>query len=96
MTTFGTRQGSLLNYFSDEGYMSDKKHKSKRDLAWLTDDKELISINEMSDTHLLGVITLLRRRIMLWKLETGKTSVSALTLRYMEDEAKDRGLNHEP
>jgi hypothetical protein len=76
--------------------MDDKKRKSNRDLAWLTDDKRLISVNEMSDTHLLNVIALLRRRIMLWKLETGKTSVSALTLRYMEDEAKDRGLNHEP
>lgn len=29
------------------------------------------------------------------KLHSGQTSLSLLTLRYMEDEANDRGLNYE-
>ena len=28
-------------------------------------------------------------------LQSGQTSLSLLSLRYMEDEANDRGLNHE-
>ena len=29
------------------------------------------------------------------KLQSGQTSLSLLSLRYMEDETNDRGLNHE-
>ena len=52
-------------------------------------------INMMSDNHLLNSINLLRRNIMMTKLLSGQTSLSLLSLRYMEDEANDRGLNHE-
>ena len=37
---------------------------------------------------------MLRRTIMMAKLQSGQTSLSLLSLRYMEDEANDRGLNH--
>jgi hypothetical protein len=76
--------------------MDDKKWKSKRNLAWMTSEGKMVSVNEMSDTHLLNSIALLRRRITTLKLQTGQISLSLLSLRYMEDEAKDRGLNHEP
>lgn len=36
-----------------------------------------------------------RRNIVMAKLHHGQTSLSLLTLRYLEDEANDRGLNHE-
>ena len=55
----------------------------------------MVSINMMSDNHLLNSINLLRRNIMMTKLQSGQTSLSLLSLRYMEDEANDRGLNHE-
>ena len=55
----------------------------------------MVTINMMSDNHLLNSIDLLRRNIMLTKLRSGQTSLSLLSLRYMEDEANDRGLNHE-
>ena len=55
----------------------------------------MVPINMMSDKHLLNSINLLRRNIMLTKLQTGQTSLRLLSLRYMEDEANDRGLNHE-
>lgn len=54
----------------------------------------MVPINMMSDNHLLNSINLLRRNIMMAKLQTGQTSLSLLSLRYMEDEANDRGLNH--
>ncbi len=49
----------------------------------------------MTDSHLLNAIKTLRRNIMTAKLQSGQTSLSLLSLRYMEDEANDRGLNHE-
>ena len=49
----------------------------------------------MTDSHLLNAIKALRRNIMMAKLQSGQTSLSLLSLRYMEDEANDRGLNHE-
>ena len=68
---------------------------SDRYLAWATVDGVMISVNEMSDQHLLNCINLLRRRIAGAKLATGKTSCSLLTLRYLEDEANERGIQHE-
>ena len=61
----------------------------------MTKSEGMVNINLMSDNHLLNLITLLRRHIMMMKLQTGQTSLSLLSLRYMEDEANDRGLNHE-
>ncbi len=52
-------------------------------------------VNMMSDTHLPNSINMLRRTIMMTKLQSGQTSLSLLSLRYMEDEVNDRGLNHE-
>ena len=49
----------------------------------------------MTDSHLLNAIKALRRNIMTAKLQSGFTSLSLLSLRYMEDEANDRGLDHE-
>lgn len=49
----------------------------------------------MSDDHLLHSINLLRRNILMAKLQYGQISLSLLSLRYLEDEANDRGLNHE-
>lgn len=61
----------------------------------MTKSEGMVNINLMSDNHLLNSIALLRRNIMMTKLQTGQTSLSLLSLRYMEDEANDRGLNHE-
>ena len=49
----------------------------------------------MSDSHLENAIDHLRRNIVMAKLQYGQTSLSLLALRYLEDEANDRGLNHE-
>lgn len=49
-------------------------------------------VNEMSDDHLMNSINLSRRRIMAAKLATGRVSLSILSLDYMIDEARDRGL----
>lgn len=68
---------------------------SDRSLGWMTKAEGMVNINLMSDNHLLNSIALLRRNIMMTKLQTGQTSLSLLSLRYMEDEANDRGLNHE-
>lgn len=68
---------------------------SDRDLAWATKDGELIAINEMEDQHLVNCINLLRRKIAGAKLVFGKTSLSLLTLQYLEAEANERGLDHE-
>lgn len=68
---------------------------SDRSLGWITKSEGMVNINLMSDNHLLNSIALLRRNIMMTKLQTGQTSLSLLSLRYMEDEANDRGLNHE-
>lgn len=68
---------------------------SDRSLGWMTKSEGMVNINLMSDNHLLNSIALLRRNIMMTKLQTGQTSLSLLSLRYMEDEANDRGLNHE-
>lgn len=67
---------------------------SDRDLAWATSNRELISVNEMEDQHLISCINLLRRRIAGTKLAFGKTSLSLLTLQYLEAEANERGLDH--
>ena len=61
----------------------------------MTKAGEMVPINLMSDNHLLNSINMLRRNIMTAKLQSGQTSLSLLSLRYMEDEANDRGLNHE-
>lgn len=68
---------------------------SDRSLGWITKTEGMVNINLMSDNHLLNSIALLRRNIIMTKLQTGQTSLSLLSLRYMEDEANDRGLNHE-
>lgn len=49
----------------------------------------------MSDSHLENAIDHLRRSIVMAKLQHGQTSLSLLSLRYLEDEANDRGLIHE-
>ena len=61
----------------------------------MTRTEGMVNTNLMSDNRLLSAIALLRRNIMMTKLQTGQTSLSLLSLRYMEDEANDRGLNHE-
>lgn len=65
---------------------------SDRHLGWKTKDGDMFPINTMSDGHLLNAIGLLNSQIMQAKLVSGVTSTSILTLRYMEDEADDRGL----
>lgn len=67
---------------------------SDRDLAWATKEGELIAVNEMEDQHLVNCINLLRRKITGAKLVFGKTSLSLLTLQYLEAEANKRGLDH--
>ena len=85
----------------DETFMAEKRTPppgrtaSDRSLGWMTKSEGMVNINLMSDNHLLNSIALLRRNIMMTKLQTGQTSLSLLSLRYMEDEANDRGLNHE-
>ena len=49
----------------------------------------------MSDSHLKNAINHLRRNIVMAKLQHGQTSLSLLSLRYLEYEANDRGLIHE-
>ena len=71
------------------------KTASDRSLGWMATTGRIVPINMMSDNHLLNSINLLRRNIMMTKLQSGQTSLSLLSLRYMEDEANDRGLNHE-
>ena len=71
------------------------KTASDRSLGWMTESEGTVNINLMSDNHLLNSIALLRRDVVMTKLLTGQTSLSLLSLRYMEDEANDRGLNHE-
>lgn len=66
-----------------------------RTLAWATKEQELVAVNEMEDQHLINCINLLRRKIAGAKLMFGKTSLSLLTLQYLEAEANDRGLDHE-
>lgn len=68
---------------------------SDRDLAWATREGEMVCVNEMEDQHLINCINLLRRKIAGAKLVFGKTSLSLLTLQYLEAEANERGLNHE-
>ena len=68
---------------------------SDRTLSWVTADAKPVPVNAMSNAHLLNSINLLRRIIMETKLVTGQTSLGLLSLRYLEDEANDRGLNHE-
>lgn len=61
----------------------------------MTKNGEHIQVCNMNDGHLLNIIALLRRKIMLAKLQTGVTSLSFLSLRYLEEEAESRGLKHE-
>ena len=61
----------------------------------MTKSEGMVSINMMSNNHLLNSIALVRRNIMMAKLQTGQTSIKLLSLRYLEDETNDRGLNHE-
>ena len=67
---------------------------SDRSLGWMSKTGGMVTVNMMSDNHLLNSINMLRRTIMMAKLQSGQTSLSLLSLRYMEDEANDRGLNH--
>ena len=64
----------------------------RRTLGWATRDGTLVSVCDMSDTHLLATIQLITHRIMAAKMVSGITSVSILALEYMNAEAKDRGL----
>lgn len=68
---------------------------SDRSLGWMTKTEGMVPVNMMSDSHLKNAIEHLRRNIVMAKLQHGQTSLSLLSLRYMEDEANDRGLNHE-
>lgn len=68
---------------------------SDRGLAWATKDRGFVCVNMMSDSHLKNAIDHLRRNIIMAKLQYGQTSLSLLSLRYLEDEANDRGLIHE-
>lgn len=61
----------------------------------MTKDGDMKQVCDMSDGHRLNSIALLRRKIMLTKLQTGTTSLSILSLRYLEDEAKTRGLSYD-
>lgn len=61
----------------------------------MTKDGEHIQVCNMGNRHLLNTINLLRRKIVLAKLQTGVTSLSFLSLRYLEEEAESRGLKHE-
>jgi hypothetical protein len=69
--------------------------RTERYLAWATKEGEMVEVRDMSDPHLLNTISLLRRKIAGAKLAFGKTSCSLLTLRYLEDEANERGLKHD-
>ena len=68
---------------------------SDRSLGWMTKAEGMVAVNMMSDNHLKNAIDHLRRNIVMAKLQHGQTSLSLLSLRYLEDEANDRGLNHE-
>ena len=68
---------------------------SDRSLGWRTAENELVAVNMMADSQLMNAIKTLRRNIMVTKLQSGQISLSLLSLRYMEDEANDRGLHHE-
>ena len=72
-----------------------RKPETERTLGWRTKDGGLIQVNNMENSHLLNSISMLRRKIMLTKLQTGVTSLSILSLRYLEAEANDRGLKHD-
>ena len=61
----------------------------------MTKAEGMVPANMMSDAHLLNSINMLRRNIVMTKLQSGQTSLRLLSLRYMEDEAHDRGLHHE-
>lgn len=67
----------------------------KNTLGWMTKDGELKRVCDMDDNHLLNSIALLRRKIAFTKLQTGVTSLSVLSLQYLEKEAEHRGPNHE-
>ena len=68
---------------------------SDRNLSWMTKAEGMVAVNMMSDNHLKNAIDHLRRNIVMAKLQHGQTSLSLLSLRYLEGEATDRGLNHE-
>ena len=55
----------------------------------------MVCVNMMSDSHLKNAIEHLRRNIVMAKLQHGQTSLSLLSLRYLENEANDRGLIYE-
>lgn len=63
-----------------------------RDLGWITSGSDMVRICDMEDSHLINSIRLYTRRIMAAKMVSGITSVSTLILDYMNQEAKDRGL----
>ena len=90
-----TTRGAGVNSKAEKRTPPPGRTASDRSLGWMTKSEGMVNINLMSDNHLLNSIALLRRNIMMTKLQTGQTSLSLLSLRYMEDEANDRGLNHE-
>ena len=65
-----------------------------RSLGWADPKLELIiPVCDMEDEYLITAITHLRSKILAVRVTSGVTSLSLLTLNYLIDEAKDRGLN---
>lgn len=66
----------------------------KRALGWADPKLGLIiPVCDMEDEYLITAITHLRSKILAVRVTSGVTSLSLLTLNYLIDEAKDRGLN---
>lgn len=68
---------------------------SKRTLSWRTQNGDLERVCDMPDERLLEVHARLRLAIIKHKLTTGHTSLSQLTLDYLEEEIAERGIVHE-
>lgn len=66
----------------------------KRALGWADPKLELtIPVCDMEDDYLLAAIIRLRSKILAVRVTSGVTSLSLLTLNYLIDEARDRGIN---
>lgn len=70
-----------------------KRPKTNNDLAWVTSSGETISVNELGDQHLINCIALMRRSLAKQRLLTGKLNVKVLVLKYLEQEATERGID---
>ena len=66
--------------------------RSDRALGWVGKDGTFTPVCDMTDEHLINATDYIRRKIMSAKLATGITSLSMLTLQYLEQETKWRGL----